>query len=253
MKKYTYQKNRKNRKEKIGFVTALSICVAAIGLALWSTFLSIGGVEVEGEKTYIATMSDSSIVQVTKPVNYEMTGITTVEETTATVVTTSPEETEVTETETQVPYTGDSNSLQTMLQVTKSLDYPLYGGTITKMYSEEAVYNETMGDYRPHLGVDFKGDIGENVLSMSDGVVEDIYEDEMYGNVIKITDGNFSVYYCGVSDIIYCVEGASVARGEVITKVGEIPSEAKDEMHLHIEVKVGDKTIDPLVVIANNQ
>ncbi len=248
MKKYTYQRNRKSRKEKIGFFTAFSICLAAIGLALWSTFLSIGGVGEGVGETYVATLPE-----LTEAVGAEITGVTVTDETSE-IETTAEKVTEETDAETTIEeYTGENQSLETMLQVTKSLEYPLHTSTIIKQYSEEAVFNETMGDWRAHPGVDFKGDIGENVMSMSDGVVESIYEDEMLGNVIKITDGNFSVYYCGVSDIIYCVEGASVVRGEVITKVGEVPFEAEDDMHIHVEVKVGEKTIDPLLVIASNQ
>ncbi|MDD6251661.1 MAG: peptidoglycan DD-metalloendopeptidase family protein [Oscillospiraceae bacterium] len=249
MKKYTYQRNKKSRKEKIGFFTAFSICIAAIGLALWSTFLSIGGVGEGTGETYVATLPE-----ITEAVGAEVTGVTVTEEVTeAPASTAEPTEETTAPFTTAEPYTGESQGLQTILQVTKSLDYPLHAGTITKTYSEEAVYNETMSDYRPHLGVDFRGDMGENVMSMSDGVVESIYKDDMLGNVIKVTDGNFSVYYCGVSDIIYCAEGTNVTRGEVITKVGEVPFEAKDEMHLHIEVKVGDKNIDPLMIIASNQ
>lgn len=256
MRRYSYQKNKNSRKEKIGFFTAFSICLVAVGLALWSTYSSIGGFDNANvtEPTYEAVYTP------TQPAGHEVTGIT--EEETEPVTweeetTTSQEPAEETETAetTQSPeaYTGDNESLQTVLQVSSALSYPVSEGTILKEYSEDAVYNETMGDYRAHTGVDFKADAGENVLAMSDGTVEEIYSDGMYGNVIKVKNGNFSVYYCGVSDTMYCVEGSPVTKGDIIAKVGEIPSESEDGTHVHIEVRVGDKIIDPMMVISTEE
>ncbi len=251
MRRYSYKKDKKSRKEKIGFLTAFSICLVAVALALWSTYASIGDFENSNvtEPTYIATLSP------TEQVDNQITGVTVTEECTEapTEATTEPETDYTEPTEEVVLYTGDSDSLQTILQVSASLGYPVRSGEILKEYSEEAVYSKTMCDYRAHTGVDFVADIGENVLSMSDGVVEEIYSDSMYGNVIVVKNGNFSVYYCGVSETMYCVEGTTVSKGDIIGKVGTIPSESSDEMHLHVEVRVGDVTIDPLTVIGSNQ
>ncbi len=251
MRRYSYKNNKKSRKEKIGFLTAFSICIVAVGLALWSTYSSIGGFENSNvtEPTYIA------VYPPTEPVGRDVTGVvvTETEPTEEKVVTTQEPEPLTTVvpvgTETQELYTGDSESLQTMLQVSASLDFPVHSGKILKEYSEDVVYNSTMGDYRAHTGVDFRADEGENVLAMCDGSVEEIYADSMYGNVIKVKNGNFTMYYCGVSDTMYCVEGSQVTRGDIIGKVGTIPCEAQDEMHLHVEIKVGDKYIDPLLII----
>lgn len=254
MRRYSYQKNKKSRREKIGFFTAFSICLVAVGLALWSTYASIGGFGNQNvtEPTHVATLTTP-----TEPVDNNVTGVTVTEKVTTippTVPTvTEPSETQPKATEPMEPYTGDNGSLQTILQVSASLEYPVSSKTVTKEYSEDAVYNRTMDDYRAHTGVDFAADIGENIIAMSDGVVEDIYTDGMYGNIIKVRNGNFSILYCGVSDTAYCVEGGQVTKGDVIGQVGVIPCEAADDMHLHIEVHVGDKCIDPLTVISSNE
>ncbi len=252
MRRYSYQKNKKSRKEKIGFFTAFSVCMVAVALALWSTYASIGGFDNQNvtEPTYIATMAPA-----TEAVNNYVPRVTVTEyeecETLPeeeSVVNTEPDEEEPTQ-----PYSGENSSLQTVLQVSASLDYPVVSRTVKREYSEEAIYNKTMGDYRAHTGVDFEADADENITAMSDGVVDSIYKDDMYGNVIKVTNGNFSVYYCGVSDTVYCSEGGQVSRGDVIGKVDEIPCEKEDGEHLHVEVRVGDKTIDPLMVISNDE
>lgn len=257
MRRYSYQKNKKSRKEKIGFFTAFSICLVAVGLALWSTYASIGGFNnsnVTEDADYI------SYYVPTQQVGNQVTGITVTEldeddepEETQSEVTEAEETEEPVETEPAVPYTGDSESLKTMLQVSKSLDYPIASSKIQKEYSEEAVYSETMGDYRVHTGVDFSANAGDSVEAMCDGVVESIYKDSMYGYVIKVTNGNFSVLYCGMDESVCCTEGETIARGNVIGTVGEIPCESKDKAHLHIEVHVGDKSIDPLMVIDGDE
>ena len=119
MRRYSYKSNKKSRKEKIGFLTAFSICIVAVGLALWSTYSSIGGFENSNvtEPTYVA------VYPPTEAVDADVTGITVLEtepvqtqvETTletqpaTTVVSVDNQEEEL--------YTGDSESLQTMLQV----------------------------------------------------------------------------------------------------------------------------------------
>ena len=44
-----------------------------------------------------------------------------------------------------------------------------------------------------------------------------------------------------------------VKQGDVIGTVSKIPCESKDPKHLHVEVKVGDKLIDPLAVILSDR
>lgn len=241
MRRYTYQKNKKSRKEKIGFFTAFSICIVAVAMALWSSFASIGGYDNANvtEATYTATLTQ------TEAVDNQVTGIT-VEETEETTQTTeSPAET------TQI-YSGE-DALETMLQVSASLDYPVESKRVIKEYSEDAVYSKTMGDWRAHTGIDISAKEGEDVLAMSDGVVEDVYTDPLLGEVIKVTQGNFSVLYCGIGGKIYCVQGQEIVRGEVLGQVGTVPCESEDNPHIHIEVRVGDKSIDPLTVISSDE
>ena len=110
-----------------------------------------------------------------------------------------------------------------------------------------------MGDWRAHTGIDISAKEGEDVLAMSDGVVEQVYTDPLLGEVIKVTQGNFSVLYCGIGGKIYCVQGQEIVRGEVLGQVGTVPCESEDNPHIHIEVRVGDKSIDPLTVISSDE
>ncbi len=263
MKRYKYRnKHKKERSERIGFVTALSVCVIAIGLAIGSTYASIGGLEGNlsgsGDSGYTATAGQGS-----QEVDNEVQGImaegrkaeetsTSITEAPTTVAegVTEPLETELPEPD--VPDTKEEK-LQTILQVSSSLLYPVDSRRVTKEYSEQTVYSETMEDYRTHTGTDFAADKGDVVFSVCEGIVDDITTDDMYGNIVKITNGNYSVYYCGVDEKVVVKEGESVFAGQVIANVGDIPCESGDEPHLHMEVRVSGNSIDPMTVISNDE
>lgn len=263
MKRYKYRnKYKKERSERVGFVTALSVCVIAIGLAIGSTYASIGGLEGNlsgfGGSDYTATAGNGS-----QEVDFDVEGImvegreaeetsTSYTEVPTTVAegVTDPQVTQLPEPD--VPDTKEER-LQTILQVNSSLLYPVESKRVTKEYSEQAVYSETMDDYRPHTGADFSADEGDAVFSVCEGIVDTISKDDMFGNIVKITNGVYSVYYCGVKDEIAVNEGDAVSAGQVIAQVGEVPCEGDDEPHIHMEVRVNGNSIDPMTVISNDR
>lgn len=261
MKKYRNKnKSKKEKSERIGFVTAFTVCIIAIGLAIGSTYASIGGLDgnLSGGSGYTASSGQGDNEPVDNEVKGIMAGTNSAEETSTSL--TEPETTEAqseTQPETQLPEPDVPDTkeerLQTILQVPTSLIYPVNSKRLAKEYSEQAVYSETMEDYRPHTGADFEASLGEAVFSVCEGIVDDIATDDMYGNIIKITNGTYSVYYCGVDDNIPVKEGDTVDTAQVIGRVGEIPSESKDEPHIHMEVRVSGNSIDPMTVISNDE
>ncbi len=263
MKRYSYKSKRnKERSERVGFVTALSVCVIAIGLAIGSTYASIGGLEGNlsggSGSSYTATAGAGS-QEVDNQVEGIMAEGRSSEETSATATEapatdaesiTGSGETALPEPD--VPDTKEEK-LQTILQVPSSLLYPVSSQRVIKEYSEQAVYSETLKDYRPHTGADFKANKGEAVFSTCDGIVDSIYYDDMYGNVIKVTNGVYSVYYCGVIDDAVVEEGEAVSAGQVLAQLGDIPCESEEEPHVHMEVRVSGNSIDPMTVISNDE
>lgn len=263
MKKYRYKnKNKKDRSERIGFVTAFTVCIIAIGLAIGSTYASIGGLEGNlsggGGSGYTATSAGDG-----EAVDNELQGVMvqgrsdeTAASTTATEEATTIAQ-GITEPDTELPEPDVPDTreekLQTIFQVESSLLYPVNSQRVAKEYSEQGVYSETMQDYRPHTGTDFESTTGAAVFSVCDGIVDDVSYDDMYGNIIKITNGTYSVYYCGVADNIAVDEGEAVEAGQVIGQVGEIPCEIEDEPHIHMEVRVNGNSIDPMTVISNDE
>lgn len=259
MKKYKHNKAKK-RTERVGFYIALSICLVAVGLAVWSTYTSVSDYLEQSETEYY-----SSLVETTAQVAQDVTGVT--EEPTQEVVATADEYTtdetrdkSITLYESStLPRTedvdaeSDLDSLSAVLKVTESLIYPVDSESVLREYSETAVYNSTMKDYRAHTGTDFVANEGENVYSMCDGVVSSISFDEHYGVIIEVSSTDYSVFYCGVSSETNVKMKDQVKQGDVLGTVSQIPFESNDPTHLHVEVKVGDTLIDPLTVILSDK
>ncbi|MGN1050993.1 MAG: peptidoglycan DD-metalloendopeptidase family protein [Acutalibacteraceae bacterium] len=247
MERYNRGNKRKSKREKVGFYLALAICVTAVGLAVWSTYTTYNDLTEETKTSeYISSLNsvaaNKDITGVTDEENEEMQTESQTEETTTESASSSAETTE------------SQNAVQTMLEVNTSLAYPFDDVNIGKEYSEEAIYNATMLDYRPHTGVDFSAQKGTIVKAMCNGTITDIRDDEMYGYIITEDCEAFEVYYCGMSKNTTVKKGDTVKQGEQIGSVGQIPCEQSDGEHIHIAVKVKDASyIDPLSVISNDE
>lgn len=242
-----YRRKHRSRNEKIGFYTALSICLIAICMAVYSTYNTLSS-------------SDTSIITQeatqAKPVNEVVTGV---HETIAVptvnieIPTALPDEQEEIE-ETVEPTTADSSmtALQTMLSTDLSLTYPLNSVNVIREYNEKSVYFKMLNVWKPHKAVDFAGELGDDVCSMSDGAVTKVYENEMFGKTVEISINDAVCIYSGLGSV-NVKEGDSVDAGAKIGVIGTVPFEASDENHIHVQVKVNGNYVDPLSFIGNNE
>ncbi len=108
-------------------------------------------------------------------------------------------------------------------------------GTIIKDYSDEPVYNSTMGDMREHKAVDISAQNGSAVYSMSSGVVNNTYCDDHFGFTVEITDefGYKYLYQCLNENFSVSV-GDTVREGDQIGTVGASAiTEILEGDHLH--------------------
>ena len=130
--------------------------------------------------------------------------------------------------------------------------YPLTEAVV-KGYSEELVYDETMGDYRSHAAVDFAGKEGDEVVAVNDGIVLNAYTDSLLGNVVEIDHGGkLIVRYCGLK-IMSVKKGSTVNIGNTIGTLGNIPCEASQGFHLHLEASLDGVPVNPLDVMGKNE
>ncbi len=96
-----------------------------------------------------------------------------------------------------------------------------------------------------HTGIDFLAGLGTEVLATAQGVVIEILRtDRGRGNQIRIDhNGKYQTYYAHLGDILVG-KGQAVSRGHVIARVGN--SGLSFAAHLHYEVSMSGKTVDPV-------
>lgn len=207
---------------------ALFICLAAVALAAIVSF--------NVDRSPAAPESESFIretvkwIETAEPTDAVDMGVTGVKDERA-------ETTAEPTTQNDLPYSGN---------------FVLPMGTqIIKDYSNgEMVKNETMGDWRVHNGVDFGGAAGNTVAAVADGTVIKVYNDSFWGTVAEIDHGNgMIVRYCGLKDSSCTPQGSEIKQGDKVGTLGHIPIETADGEHLHLEVLIDGKYVDPLAAL----
>jgi murein DD-endopeptidase MepM/ murein hydrolase activator NlpD len=100
---------------------------------------------------------------------------------------------------------------------------------------------------RPHEGIDLAAPYGTPVVAPAAGVVERVSEQTGYGMVLEIDHGNgVETKYAHLSRIDVRM-GQHVTRGQPIAAIGN--SGLSTGPHLHYEVHVNGKVVDPLTYV----
>lgn len=138
---------------------------------------------------------------------------------------------------------GDNESLPTFCP-------PLAECSLDIDFSDTVlVFSQTMNDYRTHMGIDLGAQLGDSVMAVADGIITNIWNDPFMGTCVSIEHkGNAVSYYKNLDPVVKegIVIGASVKAGDVIGAVGESAmNEIAQEPHLHLEMKVNDKHVNP--------
>lgn len=101
------------------------------------------------------------------------------------------------------------------------------------------------GTYMPSEGVAYAKDDSFDVISILDGTVESVKEDETVGNIITIKhDKGIVSIYESVKDI-KVKQGDSVAQGDKIATTTTSNLRKDLNNHLYFELKINDKTVNP--------
>lgn len=128
----------------------------------------------------------------------------------------------------------------------KSMNAPLAGEIIRDFTMDDLVYYESIGEWRVHKGVDIKPKETLLIESAFAGTVESVNTSELTGTEIVIDHGNNvkTLYSNLVSTSVKI--GDKVEQGQAIGNVGKTVSiEASDGAHLHFELFVNGKNVNP--------
>ncbi len=99
--------------------------------------------------------------------------------------------------------------------------------------------------YIPNSGVDYQGKEAFDVVTILDGKVSKVMENNLLGKIIEIThDNNLISVYQSLGEV-NVKEGDSVVQGQIIGKTGEANIALELGNHLHFELIHNGKNVNP--------
>lgn len=105
------------------------------------------------------------------------------------------------------------------------------------------------GRYIQNSGIDYVLKDTFDVVSVLDGTVTDVKQDDILGNVVEIKHGNdYVTTYQSLSEVAV-KKGDSVTQGQVIGKSGTNKLDKDMGNHLHFELYTNGQIVDPNLYI----
>lgn len=99
--------------------------------------------------------------------------------------------------------------------------------------------------YLPSTGVDYQTDYDFDVVSILDGIVITVREDQTLGKIVEIKHkDNIISSYQSLGEVMV-KEGDEVKQGTIIGKSGNSNIQKDIGSHLHFELTINSKTVDP--------
>ena len=120
--------------------------------------------------------------------------------------------------------------------------------TVSAINTYGFYYNSTLDKYYVHTGIDFAGEVGDEVYAVLDGTVTSIVVNSyLTGTTITLShDNGLETVYSFVDAVDGLSVGDAVERGDVIATIAEATGrEYKDGAHLHFEVYLNSSAVDP--------
>lgn len=146
-----------------------------------------------------------------------------------------------------------SSELQAIVD-TQPRVFPTDGEIITEFSDGELVYSETLGVWQTHNGIDIACENGCNVVAMTKGVVDKVWEDPLWGYCVSVDHKNSVVsHYYGLDKNLAVSVGDEVDSGDIIGKAASTASaELSMPPHIHFALKRNGEWVDPVHFIAPN-
>ena len=125
--------------------------------------------------------------------------------------------------------------------------WPVKGEILSAHSMETLAYDETMGDWRTHAGLDIAAVQGTQVVATAQGTVIDVSFDELMGSTVVIEHQNgLESKYCNLAAKPTVAVGDEVETGTVIGSVGATAAaEGAKASHLHFELSKDAEAVDP--------
>lgn len=125
--------------------------------------------------------------------------------------------------------------------------WPVKGEVIGDYSLEVLAYDQTMGDWRTHSGMDLAAPLGTQVMAVADGTVSAIYADPLMGTTVVVDHADqVTSRYANLAELPTVEVGDAVTTGMVIGSVGKTAvAESQKAAHLHLEMTEAGVSVDP--------
>ncbi len=218
-----------------GFYIVLFLCAAVIGGSAWMMAAGNGTME---EATPVSKTETHRIETVIlPPQNDTAQSMEEAIEDATQVVLDEPEEEPAQEVFEEQP-----------APVNPTYAWPLTGDVARYHDPETLRYDETMGDWRTHEGIDILAPLGETVAAAHAGQVESVTRNDFLGTVVTVSHGDgYTTVYANLAEETAVSVGDWVEPGDVIGSVGHTAlGEIGQESHLHFAVRLNGVNQNPL-------
>lgn len=231
------EQDNKTSKKGIHFYIALCICIISVGVAAFATYDSIQCFNKKEEVVASKTQQNEKASSQNK-LNSNDNIVPELD--------TKNEENKSTSNLNEEP----SEAIPTNSTSAGLIVYPTNKNIIKEYSGNNPVFSKTFGDWRTHNGIDLEAEQGSKIKAITNGTVQEIYNDPLLGTTMSIQhEGDFIAYYSGLGETTLVNVGDKVEAGQEIASINDIPCESADGYHLHLSVKKDDKFINPIDIL----
>ena len=151
-----------------------------------------------------------------------------------------------------LPTTTDSDQNLAKAKEAEHNKISYLGNKIIRSYSEkEPSYSETLEVWEIHKAVDIEANENQEVKSLINGTVLDVYDDDQYGMSVKIQSDKDTVFiYSSLSKNIIVNKGDKIEEGQCIGYAGNTSDvECLSGVHVHLEAYKNNTAINPMSLL----
>ncbi|MBR5533909.1 MAG: peptidoglycan DD-metalloendopeptidase family protein [Ruminiclostridium sp.] len=213
-----------------GFYIILFLCVAAIGISGYYLFQGLTG--PAGGFGPESAVSGQAEIRQEEPAPIQ----------------TEPPAQETTEPQTEPTAPEPKEEVPEDAPTSTAYVWPVQGEVQRDFSLEVFAYDDTMGDWRTHAGLDIAAPAGTTVCASGKGTVTSVSLDPMLGQTVTVDHGTgMQTFYANLSETVNVQVGDEVVAGTVLGTVGTTAiSESASPDHLHFEMIEYDVSIDPM-------
>ena len=131
--------------------------------------------------------------------------------------------------------------------------WPVEGEVDRDFSLEVFAYDDTMGDWRTHDGLDIASAAGTEVKAAAAGTVTAVLQDAMMGTTVVVEHGGgLTSTYSNLASVPTVAVGDTVGAGSALGSVGGTAiAESALASHLHFSMSLDGSTVDPLEYLPN--